>query len=66
MDRSDVRHNSFAIRLFRAFDRLERGLKVVLACLLLLLLLFQFMPFSPAIRTVFSDVERLEGRPMEP
>lgn len=66
MHRSHARQKSFAIRLFRQFDRLERGLKIVLACLLLLLLLFQFMPFSPEIRTFVSDADRLEGRPMEP
>lgn len=48
------------------FDRTERGLKAALAVMLLLLVLFQFMPFSPAIRDVFQNVGRLEGEPYKP
>jgi len=53
-------------RLPSWFIRTERIVKALVALLLLALALCQFMPFSPALRSAFSETERLEGQPYRP
>lgn len=66
MDHSDSRGEPAAKRLLAWYDRTERWLKFALLVLLLALIVFQFMPFSPEIRDALSGMNRLEGEPYEP
>jgi len=63
--KSDSQGEPAAERLLAWCDRTERCLKIALFVLLLALIVFHFMPFSPEIRDVLSGMDRLEGEPYE-